>query len=329
MKPNLRPLMANLRRIGRSELETPPLILGGNVFGWTADRDTSFAVMDAFIAGGGRMIDTADSYSFFVPGNTGGESETVIGEWIKHRGRRDDVLIATKVGYLPGEGGKGLAPARIATAIEDSLRRLQTDYVDLYFAHVDDETQDQGEVAEAFERLVQAGKVRVLGASNFSPERLGSAIELQASRGIAQYQSLQNHYNLLERGDYEGATQRFCVENEIGMTPYFGLASGYLTGKYRKAEDFEGKARGQGARKYFEGNGPRVLDALGAIASETGATLAQISLAWLANQPGIVAPIASATSVKQVEELLGVITLALTDDQLALLDQASAITERT
>ncbi|NSL21203.1 aldo/keto reductase [Agrobacterium tumefaciens] len=319
--------MTRLRRIGRSELFISPLILGANVFGWTADRHTSFAVMDAFIAGGGRMIDTADAYSSFVPGHSGGESEIIIGEWLRQRGRRDDVMITTKVGHLPGEGGEGLAPARIATAIEDSLRRLQTDYVDLYLAHEDDKTQDQGEVAEAFDRLVKAGKVRVLGASNFSRDRLASAIALQSQDGLSQYHSLQNHYNLVERGDYEAAGQQFCLENEIGMTPYFGLASGYLTGKYRKAEDFDGSLRGQGIRKYFESNGPRVLSALDAIATQTGATVAQISLAWLASRPGIVAPIASATSVEQLEELLGVITLTLSGDQLALLDQASAIAE--
>jgi aryl-alcohol dehydrogenase-like predicted oxidoreductase len=316
--------MIQKRRIGSSDLFTSRLILGANVFGWTADQDASFAVMDAFVAGGGTMIDTADSYSSFVPGHVGGESETVIGKWLKQRGRRDDVLIATKVGNLPGVGGEGLAPARIAAAIDDSLRRLQTDYVDLYIAHVDDATQDQGEVAEAFERLVQAGKVRTIGASNFSAERLARARSIQADSGFSQYQSLQNHYNLLERGEYEGEVQDFCVAHDVAMTPYFGLASGYLTGKYRKIEDFAGKARGSGTIRYFNGNGPAVLAALDLLAAESGASLAQLALAWLAQQPGVVAPIASATSIRQIEDLLGVLSLDLTREQLQALGQAGA-----
>jgi len=318
--------MPDLRRIGRS-IETPPLILGGNVFGWTADRDTSFAVLDAFVSGGGRMIDTADVYSAWVSGHKGGESETLIGEWLKRRGHRDDVLIATKVGKLPGSGGEGLAPARIAAAVRESLERLGTDHIDLYFAHADDPTQDLGAVAEAFDTLVRSGQVREIGASNFTRDRLAAALDVQEEKGAARYVALQNEYNLLEREDYEGGMQAFCIEHGIAMTPYYGLASGYLTGKYRRPEDLSGKARGGAVKRYMAGEGPRVLAAMDRVAEETGASLAQIALAWSAAQPGIAAPIASATSVEQVDELLGAMALALTDEQLALLDHAAASRE--
>lgn len=315
--------MTDMRTIGGSELSTPPLILGGNVFGWTIDRDASFAVLDAFVAGGGRMIDTADIYSSWVDGNKGGESETVIGDWLHRRGRRDDVLITTKVGMLPIDGEKGLKPAHIARAIDASLARLQTDYVDLYLAHQDDDSQDQAAVADAFDTLVQAGKVRVIGASNFDKDRLASALAVQAETDKARYQVLQNQYNLLERDEFEGGLQRFCIEQGIGMTPYYSLASGYLSGKYRSAADLKGKARDGAARRYMEGAGPAVLSALDRIAGDTGASQAQIALAWLAAQPGITAPIASATSVAQVDELLGAMRLTLDETHLALLDEAS------
>ena len=315
--------MTQLRHIGQSGLATVPLILGGNVFGWTAGQDASFAVLDAFVAGGGTVIDTADVYSAWIPGNRGGESETLIGAWLKHRGRRDDVVITTKVGMMPIGEGKGLQPAHIARAAEDSLRRLGTDYIDLYLAHQDDDTQDQGAVAEAFGALVKAGKVRVIGASNFSAERLDSAISAQAAQGVARYQALQNEYNLLERGGYEGAVQDYCVAHGIGMTPYFSLACGYLTGKYRTAADVTG-ARAYRVRGYVEGRGPHVLRAIDTVAAAHGASCAQVALAWIAAQPGIAAPIASATSVAQVEDLLGSIHLALTAEDLALLGAASA-----
>lgn len=318
--------MAELRRIGRSELFTPPLILGGNVFDWTADEATSFAVLDAFVAGGGRMIDTADIYMAIMPGKVGGESETVIGNWLRQRGRRDDVLITTKVGILEIDGKKGLSRAHVEAAIDASLKRLRTDYVDLYLAHQDDQGVDQGEVAETFGALVKAGKVRAVGASNFDTRRLASAIGAQEEKGVARYQALQNLYNLLERGGYEGATQDFCVEHGIGMTPYYGLASGYLTGKYRTPADLHG-TRSNNVAKYMEGNGPRVLAALDRVVEETGATHAQIALAWIAAQPGIAAPIASATSVKQMEDLIGAMELTLSVDQLKQLDAASRVEE--
>ena len=314
--------MTRLRPIGQSNLMTPPLILGGNVFGWTADREASFAVLDAFVAGGGTMIDTADVYSAWIPGHVGGESETVIGEWLKRRGRRDDVMITTKVGMLPINGMQKLDPALIAIAIDASLKRLGTDYVDLYLAHQDDDAQSQDAVAEAFGAAVRAGKVRHIGASNFSAERLSSALAAQDAGGHARYVALQNEYNLLERAGYEGAVQDFCVAHGIGMTPFFGLACGYLTGKYRKPEDVVG-ARAYRVGKYVEGRGPAVLAAMDQIAAERGCTLAQIALAWIAAQPGIAAPIASATSVAQVEDLQGAISLELSGEELALLDGAS------
>ncbi len=314
--------MPQLRPIGHSQLTTVPLILGGNVFGWTADEQTSFAVLDAFVAAGGTMIDTADVYSAWAPGNRGGESETVIGAWLRQRGRRDDVQITTKVGMLPIGEGKGLEPAHIAAAVEGSLQRLGTDYIDLYLAHKDDPTQDQGAVAAAFGTLVSDGKVRVIGASNFSAARLDSAITAQHEGGGARYQVLQNEYNLLARSGYEGAVQDYCVAHSIGMTPFYGLASGYLTGKYRSAEDLKG-VRGARMGALLEGNGPRVLAALDTVAAAHGASVAQIALAWIAAQPGIAAPIASATSVAQVEELMGSINLTLTAEDLTALDEAS------
>jgi len=314
--------MTQLRPLGQSLLTTPPLILGGNVFGWTADEATSFAVLDAFVAGGGTMIDTADVYSAWKPGHVGGESETVIGAWLRRRGRRDDVQITTKVGLLPIGDGKGLQPAHIATAVDASLRRLGTDYIDLYLAHRDDATTDQDAVAAAFDALVAGGKVRVIGASNFTADRLDSAIAAQVKGGFAKYQVLQNEYNLLERSGYEGAVQDYCVAHGIGMTPYYGLASGYLTGKYRDADAITG-ARAHSVAKYAKANGPRVLAALDHVSAAHGVSLAVVALAWIAAQPGIAAPIASATSVAQVEELLGVMRLTLSADDLATLNAAS------
>lgn len=312
------------RRLGASDLTIAPLVLGGNVFGWTADRATSFAVLDAFVAGGGTMIDTADVYSAWVPGHRGGESETVIGEWLKESGRRDDVLIATKVGMLPGEGGEKLAPARIAAACEASLKRLGTDRIDLYFAHQDDDAVPQEAVAEAFARLVEAGKVRVLGASNFHAARLQSAVHAARAAGLPHYQVLQPEYNLVSRQKFEGELQDFCVANNIGVVPYYGLASGFLTGKYRTTDDLSKSVRGTRMGDLLEGRGRQVLAAMDAVADETGATLAQIALAWLAAQPGVTAPIASATGVAQVEELLGAMTLTLSADQVRRLNDAGA-----
>lgn len=317
--------MTNLRRLGATDLHIAPLVLGGNVFGWSIDKATSFAVLDAFVAGGGTMIDTADVYSAWAPGHKGGESETLIGEWLKASGKRDKVQIATKVGMLPGEGGEKLAPARIAAAAEASLKRLGIDRIDLYFAHQDDDAVPQEDVLAAFGKLIDAGKVRALGASNFHAARLKSANDAARAHGLPHYHALQPEYNLISRHKFEGQLQDYCVEHNIGVVPFYGLANGFLTGKYRSPADY-GKSAVRGPRMaaYFEGKGTQVLAALDAVAAETGATLAQISLAWLAAQPSITAPIASATSTAQVEELLGSMDLTLTPDQLSTLDAAGA-----
>lgn len=312
------------RRLGATDLEITPLVFGGNVFGWTADRATSFALLDAFVDAGGTMIDTADVYSAWIPGHKGGESESVIGEWLRAGGKRDKVLIATKVGMLPGEGGEKLAPARIAAACEASLKRLGTDRIDLYFAHQDDEATPQEAALEAFGKLVDAGKVRVLGASNFHAARLKSANEAAEAAGLPRYHVLQPEYNLVSRHKFEGELQDYCIDHNIGVVPYYGLASGFLTGKYRSRDDLGKSVRGGRLGDLLEGKGRKVLDALDAVSAESGATLAQISLAWLIAQPGVTAPIASATSVAQLAELMPAATLTLTPDQLARLTDAGA-----
>ena len=313
-----------LRRLGSTDLKIAPLVLGGNVFGWTADRTASFAVLDAYVAGGGTMIDTADVYSAWVDGHQGGESESMIGEWLKTSGKRDDVLIATKVGMLPGEGGEKLAPARIAAAAEASLKRLGTDRIDLYYAHQDDEAQPQEAVLEAFGKLVDAGKVRVIGASNFHAARLKSAVEAAKTSDLPRYHVLQPEYNLVSRTKFEGELQDYCVTENIGVLPYYGLASGFLTGKYRTKDDLGQSVRGGRMGELLEGKGKAVLDAMDAVVEATGATHAQVALAWLIAQPGVTAPIASATSVKQIEDLLPAMTLELTKDQLDSLTDAGA-----
>lgn len=311
-----------MRTLGATDLATPPLILGGNVFGWTIDRALSFRILDAFVDMGGTMIDTADVYSAWVDGHQGGESETIIGEWLRHSGKRDRVLIATKVGMLPGKGGEKLAPARITAAAEASLVRLGTDRIDLYYAHQDDEDVPQAEYLAAFGQLIDAGKVRVLGASNFRAMRLKSAIDLAIAEGLPRFHVLQPEYNLVSRRRYEGELQNLCVEHNIGVAPYYGLASGFLTGKYRSTDDLSQSVRGAGMVELLEGKGAAVLAAMDAVAEETGATLAQLALAWLAAQEGVTAPIASATSVAQLEELVGSWGVEPSADQLARLTDA-------
>jgi aryl-alcohol dehydrogenase-like predicted oxidoreductase len=312
--------MTDMRALGSSGLEIAPLVLGGNVFGWTADRAASFAVLDAFVDGGGTMIDTADVYSAWVPGHQGGESEAMIGEWLKATGKRERVLIATKVGMMAG----GLAPARIAEAVEASLQRLGTDRIDLYFAHKDDETLPLEETLGAFARLIEAGKVRAIGASNYGAMRLKASHDAAKAAGLPHYSVLQPEYNLLSRHRFEGELQDYCVQWNIGVIPYYGLASGYLTGKYRSPDDLGQSQRGGGVRKYMDGAGPAVLAAMDEVVEETGASHAQVALAWLAAQPGVTAPIASATSLKQVQDLLGSMRLTLTEEQIARLDAAGA-----
>jgi len=311
------------RRLGSTALTTPPLILGGNVFGWTADRAASFDVLDAFVAGGGRMVDTADAYSSWVPGHSGGESETIIGDWLARRARRDDVVIATKVGFEVF-GSAGLAPDRIVASAEGSLRRLRTDYIDLYFAHRDDLQTPLESTLEAFHRLITAGKVRAIGASNYTADRLREALDISVAHSLTPYAVLQPEYNLVEREKFEGAVQDLCVDRGVAVVPYFGLASGFLTGKYRGKSDTSKSPRGGGVARYLTAKGLRVLDALDVVAAEANATPAQVALAWLAAQPAVAAPIASATTVVQVEELVGSMRLMLTANQLRTLDVASS-----
>ncbi|WP_210356837.1 aldo/keto reductase [Sphingomonas beigongshangi] len=313
-----------LRRLGSTDLRIAPLVLGGNVFGWTADRAASFAVLDAFVEGGGTMIDTADVYSAWVDGHEGGESETVIGEWLKASGKRDAVLLATKVGMLPGKGGEKLAPARIAAAAEASLKRLGTDRIDLYYAHQDDESVPQEAVLEAFGRLIDAGKIRVIGASNFHAARLKSANDAAKANGLPRYHVLQPEYNLVSRHKFEGELEDYCIAENIGVLPYYGLASGFLTGKYRSRDDLSKSVRGNRMGDLLEGKGASVLGVMDDIAAETGATLAQIALAWLIAQEGVTAPIASATSAEQMRDLLPAMTLDLTKEQVGRLDAAGA-----
>ena len=312
------------RRLGATDLSIAPLVLGGNVFGWTADRTASFAVLDAFVAGGGTMIDTADVYSAWVDGHHGGESETLIGDWLKASGKRDQVLIATKVGMLAGEGGEKLRPARIAAACDASLRRLGTDRIDLYFAHQDDADTPLADVLGAFGRLAEAGKVRAIGASNYDAARLKEAQDIARDLRLPSYQVLQPEYNLVSRGKFEGGLQDFCVRSGIGVVPYYGLASGFLTGKYRSEADLGRSVRGGRMTGFLQGKGQAVLAAMDAVAGETGASLARIALAWLIAQPGVTAPIASATRVEQLTDLLGGMTLELTRDQLDRLTRAGA-----
>ncbi len=310
--------MHAMRTLGSSGLRTPPLIFGGNVFGWTADEPTSFELLDRFVAAGGTMVDTADTYSAWAPGNKGGESETIIGKWLARRGRREDVLIATKVGFAGGLGA-----ANIARAIDGSLKRLGTDYVDLYYAHRDDPEVPLEETLEAFDKLVKAGKVRALGASQIEAERLERALDISRDNGWTGYSVLQTWYSLVERPRYEAALQGVVARRGLGMAAFFALANGYLTGKYRSASDLSKSVRSDRVEEYMAGEGPRVLAALDAVAAETGATPAQVALAWTAAQPGVTAPLASARNLGQLEELLGSLDLELTREQIAALDAAS------
>jgi aryl-alcohol dehydrogenase-like predicted oxidoreductase len=311
------------RKLGGSGLATAPLVFGGNVFGWTADEPTSFALLDAFVAGGGTTIDTADVYMRSITGQ-GGESETVIGRWLKRRGRRDDVIIVTKVGHMPGAGGEGLAPGRIAAAIDESLARLQTDYVDVYLGHRDDPRVPVGEQIAAFDRLVKAGKVRAIGVSNYEPARILEGLRFSDAAGLARFTVMEPQYSLVERAGFEGQRRALALAEDIGVIPYFSLASGFLTGKYRSPADVRGDARSNAAARYLDPRGLAVLAALDEVAAEAKATPAQAALAWAMAQPGITAPIASATRLAQLEELMGAMRLELTPAQIARLDAASA-----
>jgi aryl-alcohol dehydrogenase-like predicted oxidoreductase len=310
------------RKLGRSGISIAPFVLGGNVFGWTADEGASFAILDAYAGEGFDAIDTADVYSRWVPGHSGGESEAVIGRWLKARGGRDRVTIATKVGMDMGEAGKGLRREHIERAAEASLRRLQTDYIDLYQSHTDDGETPLEETLSAYERLIEAGKVRAIGASNYTADRLAEALSVSGAKGLPRYDTLQPLYNLMERQAFEGALSQVAADNEVAVIPFFGLASGFLTGKYRSEADLAKSARGQRVKGYLDAPGFAVLAALDAVAAELAATPAQVALAWLGRK--VTAPIASATSVEQLHEILGAVRLQLSDTAVGRLDRASA-----
>jgi aryl-alcohol dehydrogenase-like predicted oxidoreductase len=312
------------RPLGRSGLSIPTLMIGGNVFGWTADAAASHRLLDAMVESGLTAIDTADMYSTWVPGHRGGESETVIGDWLVASGKRDQVVIATKVGMELGSGDKGLSAAWIARAAEDSLRRLRTDRIDLYQAHMDDTTVPLEETLEAFAKLIRAGKVRAIGASNYTAERLRKALDVSAREGLPRYESLQPHYNLMERAEFEGSLADVCLTETIGVIPYFSLAAGFLTGKYRGEADLGQSPRGGGVKKYLDAKGHRVLAALDVLAERRAANPAQVALAWLMARPAITAPIASATRLDQVDDLVRATSLVLDEEDMRELDQASA-----
>jgi aryl-alcohol dehydrogenase-like predicted oxidoreductase len=314
----------NTRRLGRSDLMVSPLCLGTNVFGWTVDEAASFRLLDAYVGAGLNFIDTADVYSTWVPGNKGGESEAIIGRWLRSRGNRDKVIIATKVGSEMGPDRKGLSKAYIRSAVEASLRRLQTDYIDLYQSHRDDPHTPQQETLEAYADLIQAGTVRVIGASNFSAARLREALDLSTRLGLPRYESLQPQYNLYDRGDYEAELEPLCREQEIGVIPYYGLASGFLTGKYRSEADFGKSVRGGRMASYLDERGRRILAALDEVAGRKASAPAQVALAWLMARPGLTAPIASATSPEQMNDLIAATELSLDAADIETLDRASA-----
>jgi len=312
------------RPLGRTGFTVAPLAFGGNVFGWTADEPTSFALLDRFVDAGFNLVDTADSYSRWAPGHQGGESETVIGKWIARRGRHDDVIIATKVGSDMGLGYRCLRRDYILSAVEQSLRRLGVDAIDLYQSHWDDDKTPLDETLEAYDRLVKAGKVKAIGASNLDAARLGEALRISEEKRLPRYATLQPLYNLVDRDTFEGPLQELCMRERIGVITYFSLAAGFLTGKYRSEADFGKSARGPGMKKYMTPRGMRILDALDTVAARRGATPAQVALAWLVQRPGVTAPIASATSVAQLDELIAGVQLGLEADDTAALDAASA-----
>ncbi len=316
--------MTDLRKIGSSDLEVFPLNLGGNVFGWTADRDQSFAVLDAYRAAGGNFVDTSDSYPHWVPGNRGGESEAMIGEWLETRGIRAEFVVATKVGSHPEY--KGLAPGNIKRAAEASLERLRTDYIDLYYTHYDDEAVPVEEIMGALDELVRAGKVRAIGVSNISIERLQEELEFSGREGTAPYVALQPHYNLVSRETYEGERRRLAEQYGLGVMPYYALASGFLTGKYRpETVQKVQSARAANAARYLESErGLEVLAALDEVAAAHGVEPPTVALAWLAAQPTVVAPIASARTAEQVPALVAMASLVLSGAELEMLSEASA-----
>jgi aryl-alcohol dehydrogenase-like predicted oxidoreductase len=312
------------RKLGHSDIEVSPLAFGGNVFGWTVDESMSFKLLDAFVEAGFNLIDTADVYSHWAPGNKGGESETIIGKWLQRGGRRDGVVIATKVGNEMGPGRKGLSKPYILRAVEDSLRRLQTDTIDLYQSHGDDPETPLEETLEAYDQLIREGKVRVIGASNYNAKRLDQALQVSRQQGFPRYECLQPLYNLYDRADFEKELEPLCRKQGLGVITYFSLASGFLTGKYRSAEDLADRARADMVKKYLGERGLRILAALDKVARQHGLTPVKIALAWLIAQPSITAPIASATSLEQLQELIEATAVELDKSSMDLLKEASA-----
>ena len=312
------------RKLGNSGLLTAPLVAGGLGFGWTADERTSFEVLDALIAGGVTMIDTADLYFAYAPGGVGGESETIIGKWLKSRGNRDKVQIATKVGIFKVDGKNGLGQSVIESAIDKSLMRLQTDYVDLYYAHCDDENTPQEETLHAFDRLMKAGKIKALGASSFTQQRLETALEIANRDSLVPYSVIQPWFNLMEKEKFPEEYRYYCLDHDIGVLPFYGLAEGFLTGKFRTIAEAKMSERGSFApTRYFNSRGEAVLAALDIVARETGAVPAQIALAWLIATPGITAPIAGANTVEEAEIMISAMHLSLCEDHLSLLNSAA------
>jgi len=314
-----------LRPLGRSGLQVSPLCLGGNVFGWTIDEATSFTILDAWLDAGMNFVDTADVYSIWAPGHAGGESETIVGKWLKRSGKRDRVVLATKVGKPMGEGKSGLSKAYVRSAVEASLERLQTDVIDLYQSHDDDAATPLEETMGAFADLITEGKVRAIGASNYTAPRLLAALDTSARLGLPRYESLQPLFNLIDRAPYEDGLESVCVEHGIGVINFYGLAAGFLTGKYRSEADVTKSARGANTvKKYLNPRGLAVLGALDAVSANIGATQGQIALAWQMARPGITAPIVSATSLMQLEEIVGATRLKLDTPSTELLDRVSA-----
>jgi len=314
----------NKRKLGNTGFEVAPLAFGGNVFGWTADEAMSFRLLDAFVAAGFNLIDTADSYSRWASGHQGGESETVIGRWIARRGRHDDVIVATKVGSDMGHGHKILRKDYILKAAEASLKRLQVDCIDLYQSHWDDENTPFEEALSAYDQLLQQGKVKAIGASNLTAARLQQALDAAKASGLPRYATLQPHYNLYERASFEGELQALCMRENLGVITYFSLAAGFLTGKYRSEADFAKSTRGPGMKKFLNPRGLSILDMLGEVARRLNATPAQVSLAWLMTRPGVTAPIASATNLDQLREILRAADIKLDAQALAALEDASS-----
>ncbi len=312
------------RALGKTDVKIVPLMLGGNVFGWTADRKQSFAVLDAFVDGGGNFIDTADVYSVWAPGHVGGESETIIGEWLKRSGKRDKVVLATKVGFDMGAGRQGLSRRYILEEAEASLGRLGTDHIDLYQSHTDDQTTPLEETLGAYQTLIEQGKVRLIGASNYLWPRLREAMEVAKKNGLPAYATVQPEYNLYARVGFETELRPVAEQFGLGVVTYASLANGFLTGKFKSKEETKGTKREKRLEKYFDARGMRILGALAEVAQETGAAEASVGLAWIMAQPTITAPIASATSAEQVRDLLAAVELELTAEQVGRLTEASA-----